>query len=206
MPNEAPKFPYDLSRVSVLSFVNHGNFGEKIAGAGNRHLLEYHETTRNRLEIAEYCMKLLLHNYDDDIAFVAGLTGFLVQAKAALNSLCQEINLYCELNIGKKHEYAMDTEELTEPHNLLALSRRNLRLSQFVVQQLGSSNPWFATFRILHDSEGIHRQHAPKLIPLGVAPHDVQVGDMKLAEFCVESLSRINKIAEASYDLMTNAC
>jgi hypothetical protein len=192
-----------LPQVPALSLANYENFGKKIASLGKKYLLEYHEITRNRLEIAEYCVRLLLDNYDNDTAFVAGLTGFLVQAKAALDSLCQEINLFCELNIGQKPEYTTETEELTEPHNLLVLSKKNPKLSQFVVQELSSSNPWFATFKILHDSEGVHRRHAARLIPLGVAAHDVEVWDMKLAEFCVESLSRINKITEASYGLMT---
>jgi len=195
--------PRNLPRVPALSFANYENFGRKIASLGKKYLLEYHEITKYRLEISEFCLKSLLDNYNDDIAFAAGLTGFLVQAKASLDSLCQEINLYCELNIGQRLDYVTDTEELTEPHNLLALSKKNAKLSEFMVQELGSTNPWFTTFMILHRSEGVHRPHAPRLIPSGVAAHDIEVGDMKVTEFCVESLSRINRVTEASYGLMT---
>ena len=199
---ESLGLPHDLPQIQALSFVICDNFGKKIASAGNRYLLEYHEMTKNRLKVAEFCLKLLLDNFDNDIAFIAGLTGFLVQAKLSLDSLCQEINLHYELNIGQRPNYATDTEELTEPRNLLALSRKNAKLSQFVVQELSASNPWFATFKILHDSEGVHRQHSPRLMPSGIAAHDIEVGDVKVAEFCAKSLSRINKVTEACYGLM----
>jgi len=199
---ESIGFPRNLPRVPALSFANYENFGRKIA-RGKKYLLEYHEITKYRIEIAEYCLKLLLDNYDDDIVFVAGLTGFLVQAKASLDSLCQEINLYCELNVGQRIEYVTDTEELTEPHNLLILSKKNAKLSEFLVQELSASSPWFATFMILHDSEGIHKRQSPRIIPLGIVPHDIEVGDKKITEFCVESHSRINQITEKSYGLMT---
>jgi hypothetical protein len=196
------RLPNDLPRIRALSYVDYDNFEKKIASAGNRYLLEYHEMTKHRLEIAEFCLRLLLDNYNNDIAFVGGLTSFLVQAKVTLDSLCQEINLYCELNIGQRPNYTTDTEELTEPRNLLALSKKNAKLSKFVVQELSASNPWFATFKILHDSEGVHRQHSPRLMPSGIAAHDIEVGDVKVAEFCMESLSRINQVTEACYGLM----
>jgi len=180
--------------------VNYERFGKKIASMGKRSLLEYHEITKNRIEIAEYCLKLLLDNYNNDIVFVAGLTGFLVQAKASLDSLCQEINLHCEVNISQKSG-TTDTEELIEPHNLLTLSKKNAKLSQFLAQELSSSNPWFATFMILHDSEGVHKRQSSRIIALGIAPHDIEVGDKKIAEFCAESLSRINQVTEESYDI-----
>ncbi len=199
---ESIGFPRNLPRLPVLSFANYEDFGRKIAH-GKKYLLEYHEITKYRIEIAEYCLQLLLDNYNNDIVFVAGLTGFLVQAKASLDSLCQEINLYCELNIGQRLDYVTDTEELTEPHNLLALSKKNTKLSEFVVQELSASNAWFAMFMILHDSEGIHKRQSPRIIPLGIAPRDIEVGDKKIVEFCVESHSRINEVTEKSYGLMT---
>jgi len=194
--------PDNLPRAPKLSFVNYGRFEKKIASLGKRSLLEYHEITKYRIEIAEYCLQLLLDNYNNDIVFVAGLTGFLVQAKASLDSLCKEISLYYELNIGRKSS-ATDTAELTEPHNLMTLSKKNVKLSQFVAQELSASNPWFATFMILYDSEGVHKRQSSRVIPLGIAAHDVEVGDKKIAEFCVESHSRINQVTEESYGLMT---
>lgn len=195
-----PGPPHDVLRVPALSFLNYDNFGKRIAG--KKYLLEYHEITKYRMQIAAYCLTLMLDNYSNDIAFVAGLSGFLVQAKASLDSLCQEINLYCELNIGQRLDHVADVEELTEPHNMLALSKKNTKVSQLVSKELGAGNTWFAEFKILRDSEGAHRQRSPKLIPLGIAAHDIEVGSMKIAEFCVESLSRINKVAESSYGLM----
>jgi len=156
------------------------------------------------MEIAAYCLRLLLDNYNNDIAFLAGLTGFLVHAKAALDSLCQEINLYCELDIGQKPNYLTDTERLTEPQNLIALTKKNAKLGRLAAEELSGSNPWFATFMILHDSEGILKQQGPRIIPLGIAPHDIEVGDKKVAEFCVESHSKIGKITEDSYGLMAS--
>ena len=55
---------------------------------------------------------------------------------------------------------------------------------------------------ILHDSEGVHKKESPRIIPLGITPHDIEVGDMRVAEFCAESHTRINKVTEESYSLM----
>jgi len=155
------------------------------------------------MEIAEYCLNLLLENYNNDIAFLAGLTGFLVHVKAALDSISEEINLYYELGIGEKPDYFTDTETLTEARNLMALSKKNPKLSELVAQELRASNPWFATFVILHDSAGVHKQQSPRIIPFGIVPHDIEVGDQKIAEFCVESHSKLNKITEEAYGIMT---
>jgi hypothetical protein len=197
---ENPELRHDVLGLPALSFVNYDSFGNKIAG--KKYLLEHHEITKYRMQIAAYCLRLMLDNYSSDIAFVAGLTGFLVQAKACLDSLCQEINLYYELNIGRRLDHVTDVEELTEPSNMLALSKKNTKLSQHVFRELGGSNPWFAEFKILRDSEGAHRQRSPRLIPLGIAAHDIEVGSMKIAEFCVKSLSRINEVVESSYGSM----
>jgi hypothetical protein len=72
------------------------------------------------LEIAEYCLKLLLDNYNNSIAFAAGLTGFLVQAKASLDSLSQEINLRYGLGIGSRKNHVADIEELLKRSLLLS--------------------------------------------------------------------------------------
>jgi len=194
--------PRNLPRVPKLSFVNCDNFGRKISSLGKKSLLEYHEITKRRMEIAAYCLRLLLDNYNNDIAFLAGLTGFLVHAKAALDSLCQEINLYCELDIGQKPNYLTDTERLTEPQNLIALTKKNAKLGRLAAEELSGSNPWFATFMFLHDTEGTHGKQSPRVVPIGVAAHDIEVGDQKVAEFCVESLSRIDRFTENSYSLM----
>jgi hypothetical protein len=192
-----------LPQVPELSFVSYANFGRKVGSLGKKTLFEYHELTKHRMEIAEYCLKQLVANYDNDIAFLAGLTGFLVHVKAALDSLCQEINLYYGLEIGGRPDYFTDTEELTESRNMRALSKKNAKLSELVAQELGASNPWFATFMILHDSEGIHKQQSARVIPFGIVPHDIEVGDKKVAEFCVESYSQLNRVTEEAYSLMT---
>ena len=199
---QSPGLPRKEPRVPELSFVNYDNFGRKVASLGKKSPFEHHELTKTRMEIAEYCLQLMLDNYDNDIAFLAGLTGFLVHAKAALDSLCQEINLYYELGIGGRPSYLADTDGLTEPRNLIALSRKNEELSRFVAEELSTSNPWFATFMFLHDTEGTHGKQSPRVVPLGVAAHDIEVGDQKVAGFCVESLSRIDRLAENSYSLM----
>ena len=194
--------PPNSPQVPRLSFVNCDIFERKVAGLGRKSLFEYHELTKTRMQTAEYCLRLLLDNYNNDIAFLAGLTGFLVQTKAALDSLCQEINLYCELGIGGKPNLRADTEILTEPRNLIALSKKNERLSRFMSEELGGSNSWFGTFMLLHDIEGVHKHQNPRGVPLGVAAHDIEVGDMKVAEFCIESLSRVDRITETSYSFM----
>jgi len=198
---ESHKRPDAFVEVPTLSFVNYDSYEKKIASMGSRNLLEYHEITKSRLEISEYCLKLLLDNFDNDVAFVAGLTGFLVQAKAALDSLCQEINLFYRLSIGLGRDYPTETEELTAPQNLLVLSRRNVVLTKLIVQELGATNPWFATFKLLHASEGVHG-HSRRLMSAGISPHNLEVGETKIPEFCAESLSKINRITEQCYDLM----
>ena len=195
--------PRNSPQIPDLSFANYDKFGRKVTSLGKKSLFEYHELTKTRMKIAEYCLQLLLENYNNDVAFLAGLTGFLVHGKAALDSLCQEVNLYCELGIGERPNYLTDTEGLTQPRNLIALSKKNEKLSRCVSEELSPSNSWFATFMLLHDTEGIHKQQSPSVVPLGVAPHDIEVGDQKVAEFCVDSLSRVDRIAEKLYDCMT---
>ncbi len=194
-----------LLRAPTLSFVNYDNFGEKIKRTThNKQLFEYHDMTKYRLEIAEYSLKLMFDNYENDIAFVAGLTAFLIQAKAALDSLCQEINAYYESNHGNGRDYISGTEDATNPNNILDLSKKNAELSQFLVRELGEGSHWFGTFKILHNSEGVHKRRSLSLIrPLVIAARDLEVWDMKVIDFCVESLSRIIKITESSYDLMS---
>jgi hypothetical protein len=77
------------------------------------------------------------------------------------------------------------------------------KLSQLLVQELSTSNTWFATFKILHESEGIHAPRSRRLIPSGVAAHDIDVGGARVGEFCSESLVRVNRIVESCYGLMT---
>jgi len=194
--------PHHLPSAPALSFAQYTTFGAKIANPSNKDLVGYHGTTKYRLEIAAYCLELLLHNYNNDIAFAAGLTGFLVQAKSSMDSLSQEINLYFGLNIGSGPNYATDIEELTEPNHLLSLSAKNNALSQFLGQELGLGNSWFGDFKKLRDSEGVHRTRAARFIKIGKPAHDIEIGDKKVAEYCVESISRINRIIEGSYRLM----
>jgi hypothetical protein len=191
-----------LLTAPALSFANYDAFGIKIASFGNRELIEYHETTKYRLEIAEYCLKLLLGNYNNGIAFAAGLTGFLVQGKACLDSLCQELNLHCRLKLSKP-SFAIDTEILLDKLHLLGA--KNRALMDFLGGEFGGKNEgasWFKEFKELRDWEGVHQSRIPRLLKVGKPHHDIIIHGKQEAEYCVGIISRINTIIEQSYGLM----
>jgi hypothetical protein len=192
--------PHNLPPIPLLFFAKYENITAKIQNRG-KDLNEYHQTTRYRLDIAAYCLKLMMDNYNNDIAFAAGLTGFLVQGKSCLDSLCQELNLFYGLNLVQP-PFAIDTEDLLNPNHLQLLSIKSLSLSQFLTQELSSPDAWYTDFKKLRDSEGVHRSRAPRLIRAGVPAHDIEINGKKVAEFCVESVSKINKITEGCYGLI----
>jgi len=181
-----------------LVYVNFELLGAKLL-ASNKNLIECHGTIRYRLDIARYCLKLLLDNYDNSVAFAAGLTGFLVQDKAALDSLCQEINLYYKLGIGGRADYVVDTNDLFK--NLSKLSRQNLSLSNYLSVQIDPSCQWFKEFKKFRDAEGTHRNRNPRNLILG-KQHGIQILGKDVGPFCIQTISRINQIIEECHRLM----
>ncbi|MFI5450087.1 MAG: hypothetical protein ACHQ03_10050 [Candidatus Bathyarchaeia archaeon] len=191
---------HSLPHIPELSFVNYDEVTQKIPTV-NSDLNDYHQTTKYRMDIAVYCLKLIIDNYDNSVVFAAGLTGFLVQGKACLDSLCQEINLYYGLSL-RPPPRAADTEDILKESSLQALSGRNSNLSQFLRDDLKSSDNWFCNFVDLRDKEGTHRKRGPRLLRVGVPAHDIEIDNVKVAEFCVDSIGRINKTTEGCYGFM----
>jgi hypothetical protein len=194
-PSKVPKPP-------ILHLANFDRFGAKIENSGNADLKGYHETIRYRLNIAEYCLKLLLDHYDNSLEFAVGLTGFLVQAKAALDSLCQEINVYYSL-MPNFSRYVLDTTDLTK--NLPKLSKKNKRLARYLWHELDiSRNKWFRKFKEFRDEEGTHRCRIPRNMYIGPpSKQKLKMAGVNVAPFRVRSIERINSIIERTHRLMT---
>jgi hypothetical protein len=193
-------YSHNLPPIPELSFINYDKVTQKIP-SHNSDWSDYHQTTKYRMDIAVSCLKLFIDNYNNGIAFAAGLTGFLVQGKACLDSLCQEINLCYGLNL-RQPPRAADTEDLLKQDNLQVLSGRSPNLSQFLQDELKSQDNWFCNFVDLRDKEGTHRKRAPRLVRVGVPAHDIEIDDVKVAEFCVDSIGRINKTTEGCYGFL----
>jgi len=198
------KFSPKAPPAPTLHFAGYDGFAAKIQSLGNKDLTDYHSTTRYRIDIADYCLKLLLGNYDNGIAFSAGLTGFLVQAKATLDSLCEEINLYYNLNIATTKGRAVDVEKLLS--NTHILSRRDRKFGNFLTQELGPGSTWFKDFKDFRDQEGTHRKRSPRNLIFGKTHEiEIQVGGKKveIGTYCVDLIQRINRLLEDSYRYMT---
>lgn len=188
---------HKLPSPTPLIFTNYELFAQKISTLKKPALSEYHQTTKYRLNITEYCLNLLLKNYDNSIAFAAGLTGFLVQAKSALDSLSEEINLYYSLGISNP-PWVTDIEEITKTQNITKLSTKNPNLTQILSRATEGS--WFSEFKCFRDQEGVHRKRSPRHITTGRPTHNIQIGGKRVAEYCVNILHKINEIIEDCYD------
>ena len=152
-----------------LKYTNYDKFAKKLESLEKKELVQYHVTTKYRLDIADYCVKLLLSHYDNGIEFGAGLTGFLVQGKAALDSLSEEINLYYTLDVQPKNDWALDTEILAK--NLKSLSNKNSNLAEFIQAELGKKDNWFDEFKDFRDREGVHRRRSGRIVSIGHPTH-----------------------------------
>jgi len=181
-----------------LMWTNYDAFGKKI-GSVSKVLADTHGTVRYRLDIAEYCLKHLLTNYDNTLAFSAGLTGFLVQSKAALDSLCQEISLYYNLALAKKADYFIDTTGMIS--NLSRLRKANGQLGNLLDKELGLGSSWFRDFKEFRDAEGTHRNRLPRNLIVGT-PHGIRMNGRDVDLFCIETIRKINEVTEESYKLM----
>jgi hypothetical protein len=191
---------HKLPSPKPLVFTNFDLFAEKTSSLHNQDLSDYHETTRFRLLIAEYSLKLILENYNNNVTFAVGLTGFLVQAKSALDSLSEEINLRYSLGISNPR-WATDIGKLMK--NISILSPINPNLSQILSQEISLiKGSWFDEFKTFRDEEGVHRKRSPRHITVGRPAHDITIVGKKVAEYCVDTLSRINDIIEKCYGSM----
>ena len=188
---------HELPSPIPLTFTNYDLFTLKTSTLKKPVLNEYHQTTKYRLNITEYCLNLLLKNYDNSIAFAAGLTGFLVQAKSALDSLSEEINIYYSLGISNP-PWVTDIEKITKKQNISKLSTNNPNLAQILAQATKES--WFSEFKLFRDQEGVHRKRSPRHMTIGRSAHDIQIDGKRVAEYCVNILYKINEIIEDCYD------
>jgi len=188
-----------------LTFTKYEGFTQKIPTLQNRNLEEYHHTTKYRLLIAEYCLNLLLKNYDNSIAFAAGLTGFLVQAKSALDSLAEEINIRYSLDISNpRHpDWVTTIDEIIKPQNIKKLKTKKPNLAQILSREISlEPSGWFSELKTFRDQEGVHRKRSPRHITIGTPAHDIQIGGKPVAEYCVSILYKINEIIEECYGSM----
>ena len=183
-----------------LSYVEYSKLTKRLKTCKKKELVYYHVTTKYRLDIAEYCLKLLLTHYDNGIEFGAGLTGFLVQAKATLDSLSEEINLYHGLSIKRKKNWALDVKELVK--NLKVLSAKNSKLAKFIKTELGNKSKWFREFKDFRDKEGVHRKRSSRAISIGHPAHSIQIDNKEVGDYCVNALAKINFVVETCYGLM----
>jgi hypothetical protein len=191
---------HKLSLAKPLVFTRSDLFAGKISEQSSQNLFDYHQTTRYRLLNAEYSLKLILENYNNSVAFAVGLTGFLVQVKSSLDSLSEEINLHYSLGISNP-PWVTDIEKLMK--HIAELTPKNPNLARVLSQEINLvKGSWFEEFKTFRDEEGVHRKRGPRHIVIGRPAHDIRIGSKKVAEYCVEVLSRINEIIEKCYDSM----
>lgn len=191
---------HKLPSAKPLVFTKSDLFAGKISGLHNQNLSDYHQTTRFRLLNAEYSLKLILENYDNSVAFAVGLTGFLVQAKSALDSLSEEIDLHYSLGISNP-PWVTDIEKLMR--HIAELTSKNPNLAQILSQEINlMKGSWFVEFKTFRDEEGVHRKRSPRHIIIGRPTHDIAIGSKRVGEYCIDVLSRINDIIEKCYDSM----
>jgi mannitol/fructose-specific phosphotransferase system IIA component len=188
------------SQPKPLCYVNYDKFTEKLKTSKREDVAVYHGTTKYRLDIAEYCLRLLLAHYDNGVEFGAGLTGFLVQAKAALDSLSEEINLFYKLVNLQRKDWTLDIEELID--NLKTLSTKNNKLAEVIEAELKNKSKWFDELKILRDKEGVHQHRRSRTHSLGDPKHSIQIDDNEVGDYCVNTLAKINSVIETCYSLM----
>ena len=191
---------HELPSPIPLTFTKHERFTQKISTLKNPALNEFHQTTKYRLKITEYCLNLLLKNYDNSIAFAASLTGFLVQAKSVLDSLAEEMNIYYSLGLSTQN-WVTDIENIIKRKNIKKLSTKNSNLAKLLSRQISlTPGSWFSEFKNFRDEEGVHKKRSPRHITMGRPNHDIQIGGKRVAEYCINILQKINNVIEDCYD------
>jgi len=190
---------HELPTPPPLKFEKYDEFTKKISTLENSKLNDYHQTTKYRLSIAEYCLNHLLEKYDNSIAFAAGLTGFLVQSKSALDSLAEEINIYYCLGLSNPRRTTVITD-IIKRQNIGNLSTQNPNLAQILSQISSTQGSWFHEFKDFRDEEGVHRKRSPRHITTGTPTHDIKIDGKSVGEYCIDILYKINKIIEDCYD------
>lgn len=187
-----------------MEWQHYDSFTKKLKRLGKPVLDLYHQTTKYRMKVAEQALKLMLDNYDNGHVFAVGLTGFLVQAKASLDSLSQEINLLYTINV--RTNWAFSVEELTEMNNLEKLRKHNSKLASFIDKELGRSSAWYKDLKDLRDQEGVHRIRTPRNLRLflgaNTQPTEINIKGNDIGPYCQQILSKVNIVTEGCYALM----
>ena len=192
---------YSPATFHPLIHTNWNAFGNKIPKLKIPNLGNYHNSTKYRLDICEYCVKLLLANYNNGVEFATGWTGFLVQGKAAIDSFSQEVNLRYSVNTSARPSWAMDIEKLVT--KLSILRSKNSKLARLIDAEFGSSS-WFMQFKTFRDSEGVHRTRINRnlIVTIGVTVHRIQIQGLDVDTYSTRTILRINDALETGYCLM----
>ena len=180
---------------------NHEQFGKTVQGDSAAEL--YFGTTKGyRLAIAQMALEEMVKAYDNATVFGLYLTSFLVQAKAALDSLSQEINIRYSIHKSTKDpEWAMDAEELGVRY-VKALRCANPGLADH--WRTIMSSPWYKDLKDLRDAEGVHRHRSPRFLKIGAKPGLVIgiKGHEDIGPRCAEILKELDDAIEEAYGLM----
>lgn len=193
---------YTPATLPVLNHTNWTAFSNRISGLKISGLSEYHNATKYRLSICEYCANLLLANYSNGIEFATGWTGFLVQGKAAVDSFSQEVNLKYGLCTPRRSGWAMDIENLLT--RLPSLRTYNPQLVQLIKQEFGRRSNWFPDFKEFRNSEGVHRTRISRnlIVTIGAPQHRIQIQGKDVDVYSVDTILKINDALESGYNLM----
>ncbi|MEE9283478.1 MAG: hypothetical protein V3U49_05335 [Nitrososphaerales archaeon] len=200
-----------MSVPNAVTYQNFNSFTAKIPQLNvysnlEREIRLYHESVKYRMDIAHYSLIQMLEDHSFGIPFNSGLTGFLVQAKAALDCLAETINLRYGLSL-RPGEFTTDIKRLA--NNTVLLSSVNRPLAEVIEREFGQSSHWFKNFKYLRDSEGVHRKRTSRQINLEIGvtyPQDRTVtleGQSEpTAQYCTNILDTINRVIEECYSLM----
>jgi len=179
---------------------NYERFGQVIKG--NKAAEEYYQTTKPyRLAIARLALEKMAKEYNNSIAFGLYLTSFLAQAKAALDSLSQEINVKYALD--ERPDWAMDAEILAKDF-IDCLRSKNSRMASHWEGIVKSD--WYRDLKRLRDAEGIHRNRRPRAVQVGTKRHIIGIEDIEdIGPRCKGILKELDEAIEESYGLMLQA-
>lgn len=177
----------------VLEDKNWKSFSSKITVP---EVLDFHKTVKYRLDIAVFNLEYLLANYDNTVSFAAGLTGFLTQSKAALDSLGQEISLY--YNLPRRYpDYVYSIDDLLKNRN--SLTANNIQLAQKL--NVLDSN-WYGDFKRFRDSEAVHRERGSRALAAVTNSLSIKIDGNEIDETCLMLLVEISNFIEECYEMM----
>jgi hypothetical protein len=140
-------------------------------------------------------------SYNNTSEFAAGLTGFFVQVKAAIDSLSGEIDIRYSLITPTGSDWATDITILYR--NLRLLRIANPTLASVIANEFGPTSVWFSKLKKeFRDGEAVHRDRTTRELKIATPAHNIIIDGEEMSNYCIQILGKINQILEKCYSLM----